>query len=50
MLDTPTPTLPEDLKQIFTCTLPCSVKDFYNWFIGGQSEFSKNLHLVVGGG
>ena len=33
VLDVPAPTLPVDLKEIFSCTLPCSVKDFYKWFM-----------------
>ena len=43
VLPTPAPQLPEDLKEVFSCTLPCSVKDFYRWFI----RYVNAVHLTA---
>ncbi len=43
----PPPPIPDDLKEIYTTTLACSTKQFYEWFLSGSSDFHKQLHLQV---
>lgn len=47
MLPSTAPSVPADMKEVFSTELACSVQDFYRRFVAGSSDFSRRLHIQV---
>lgn len=47
MLPSTAPSVPADMKEVFSTELACSVQDFYRRFVAGTSDFSRRLHIQV---
>ncbi|KAG1678886.1 hypothetical protein FOA52_003554 [Chlamydomonas sp. UWO 241] len=45
VLSAPPPPIPDDVKEIFSTKLDCSVRQFYEYFLSGSSDFHKALHI-----
>eukprot|EP00983_Pelagomonas_calceolata_P003639 119216-Pelagomonas_calceolata.AAC.1 len=47
VLDAPPPAFPSDYQEVASTQLACSVQEFYERFISGESPFMRNQHIEV---